>query len=177
MSFKLSELQDIASDRGAYYFTKSVKGVGSSRDCHHSTLLSVNDALKNVDDVRYADPLILKATNGLAGGLGGLTGPCGIVSAGSIALSLKYGTSDLDDRETKSRAWHKSREWYLWFKKQFNSCDCWDLSFGTDFTDPEQRQAYYEGPRHQVCTAYLTQAIRKLVEMLTVEDPNVVRDS
>ena len=160
-----------------YYFTKPIEGIGSARDCHHSTLLGVNDALSDVDNINYAHPLILNATNGLASGLGGLTGPCGIVSAGSIALSLKFGTSDLDDRERKSKAWYKSREWYLWFKEQFNSCDCCDLSFGTDFTNKEERQAYYVGPRHHVCATYLSQAIRKLVDMLTVDDLNVLRDS
>jgi hypothetical protein len=171
MSFKLTDLQDNASERGEYYFMEV------SGNCLHSTLLALRDALLKVDGVDYADPLIIKATNAMAAGLGAGTGPCGIVSAGSIALSLKYGTPSIEDRAKRRIAWLNSRDWYFWFKEQFLSCDCIDLSFGTDFSNLEQRRKYFEGPRVHVCNAYLTRAIRKLVDMLTVENPDVKRDS
>jgi len=171
MSSRLIELQDTASERGEHYFMEV------SGNCLHSTLLALRDALREVDGVDYADPLLIKATNGMAAGLGAGTGPCGIVSAGSIALSLKYGTPSLEDWEKRRNAWLKSRDWYFWFKEQFLSCDCIDLSFGTDFADLEQRKKHSEGPRMHVCNTYLTQAIRKLVDMLTVENPDVIRDS
>ena len=169
MSFKLNELQDKASERGEHYFMEV------SGNCLHSTLLALRDALKEVDGVDYADPLLIKATNGMAAGLGAGTGPCGIVSAGSIALSLKYGTPSLEEWERRRDAWLRSRDWYFWFKEQFLSCDCVDLSFGTDFSDLEQRRKYSEGPRRHVCNAYLTQGIPKLVEMLTAEDGSISR--
>ncbi|MCK4582065.1 C_GCAxxG_C_C family protein [Candidatus Bathyarchaeota archaeon] len=171
MSFKLIDLQNVASEKGEHYFMEV------SGNCLHSTLLALRDALLKVDVVDYADPLIIQATNAMAAGLGAGTGPCGVVSAGSIALSLKYGTSSIEDREKRRNAWLKSRDWYFWFKEQFLSCDCMDLSFGTDFADLEQRKRYFEGPRLHVCNAYLTRAIRKLVDMLTVENPDVIRDS
>ncbi len=169
MSFNLNELQDTASERGEHYFMEV------SGNCLHSTLLALRDALKEVDGVDYADPLLIKATNGMAAGLGAGNGPCGIVSAGSIALSLKYGTPSIEDFERRRDAWLKSRDWYFWFKEQFLSCDCIDLSFGTDFSDLEQRRRYHEGPRMHVCNAYLTQGIRRLVEMLTVDDEAIRR--
>ena len=169
MRFKLNELQDMASERGEHYFMEV------SGNCLHSTLLALRDALKEVDGVDYADPLLIKATNGMAAGLGAGTGPCGIVSAGSIALSLKYGTPSLEEWERRRDAWLRSRDWYFWFKEQFLSCDCVDLSFGTDFSDLGQRRSYSEGPRMHVCNAYLTQGIRKLVEMLSVEDDMISR--
>jgi len=141
-----------------------------SGNCLHSTLLALRDALKEVDGVDYADLLLIKATNGMAAGLGAGNGPCGIVSAGSIALSLKYGTPSIEDWERRRDAWLNSRDWYFWFKEQFLSCDCIDLSFGTDFSDLEQRRRHYKGPRMHVCNAYTTQAIRRLVDMLTVDD-------
>ena len=169
MSFNLNELQDTASERGEHYFMEV------SGNCLHSTLLALRDALKEVDGVDYADPLLIKATNGMAAGLGAGNGPCGIVSAGSIALSLKYGTPSIEDFERRRDAWLKSRDWYFWFKEQFLSCDCIDLSFGTDFSDLEQRRRHHEGPRMHVCNAYLTQAIRRLVDMLTVDDEAIRR--
>jgi len=169
MSFNLNELQDTASEKGEHYFMEV------SGNCLHSTLLALRDALKEVDGIDYADPLLIKATNGMAAGLGAGNGPCGIVSAGSIALSLKYGTPSIEDFERRRDAWLKSRDWYFWFKEQFLSCDCIDLSFGTDFSDLEQRRMYHEGPRRHVCNAYLTQAIRRLVERLTVDDEAIRR--
>jgi hypothetical protein len=54
-------------------------------------------------------------------------------------------------------------------------CDCIDLAVGTDWTDEESRTEYNEVPRRYVCNVYLTQALRKIIDYLTLEDENVSR--
>ena len=67
--------------------------------------------MKDVDDVNYAEPLILKVTSPLPAGFGVWEGPCGAVTAGSVAIGLKFSSSDMNDHVTIDRAWNKSGEW------------------------------------------------------------------
>jgi len=169
MSFKMDELQEIAERKGKEYF------MDERLHCLQSTLLAVNDALKEADDVDYVNQSVLKAASPLPGGFGVLEAPCGIATAGALALGLKYGTSDVYDFDTLSVAWNKSREWMLWLEENFGSYDCFDLTQGTDFTDPEQGKAYDEGPKRVICSTILTEGVKKLVDMLTVDNKKVIR--
>jgi len=99
MQKKLSELQDFAEKKGREYFF-----LGKGYDCLSSTLLALNDTLKEVDNVNYADPVLLKAASPLPAGFGALEEPCGIVTAGSLAIGLKFSTSDVSDQATIERA-------------------------------------------------------------------------
>ena len=156
MSFKLRDLQDLAEAKGREYFKE--KGL----DCLPSTLLAINDALKNVDDVNYADPIVLKATSPLPAGFGVWEGPCGAVTAGSVAIGLKFSTSDVNDHVTINNAWKKSAEWLRWFKYQkFGSYNCFDIK-ATPF-------------EMEKCTNFVTQSARKLVDILTEGNPKVTR--
>jgi len=61
-------------------------------------------------------------------GFGAYDAPCGAVTAGSIAIGLKYGTSDAGDQATSANARKRSREWMEWFKYyRFGSINCFDL--------------------------------------------------
>jgi hypothetical protein len=91
LSFRLEDLQGIAEARAREYM------VDKHYYCSMATLLAVNDALKDVDDVNYADPTLIKAIGPLAGGMGAWEAPCGAVAAGSAAIGLKYGASDPSD--------------------------------------------------------------------------------
>ncbi|MBM3291332.1 C_GCAxxG_C_C family protein [Candidatus Bathyarchaeota archaeon] len=93
MSFKLKDIQDIAEIKGRDYF------MNKKYDCNIATLLAVSDALKGVDEINYADPLVIKAINPLSAGLGTWEGPCGAVAAGSALIGLKYGTSDPNNQQ------------------------------------------------------------------------------
>jgi hypothetical protein len=122
MSFKLKDLKEIAEIKAKEY------GKEKDYDCVPTTLLAINDALKEVDDVNYADPLVLKAASSLSGGFGVYDAPCGAVTAGSIAIGLKYGTSNVGDQATSANARKRSREWMEWFKYyRFGSINCFDL--------------------------------------------------
>ncbi len=156
MSFNLKDLQDVAEAKGREYFKE--KGL----DCLPSTLLAINDALKVVDDINYVDPIVLKATSPLPAGFGVWEGPCGAVTAGSVAIGLKFSTSDVNDHDTINKAWKKSAEWLRWFKYQkFGSYNCFDI-----------KATPFEMER---CTNFVTQSARKLVDILTEGNPKVTR--
>lgn len=171
MSFKLSELQDIAEKNGPEYF------IGPDRMvCLHSTLYAVNDALKLVDEVDYVPPEVIKASSGLVAGLWTSEGTCGITTAAGILISMKYGTSDPRDKTGRYATGAKAREFYHWFKNEFGSCRCSDLSLVNDWGDQEQGLWYNEN-RRTFCGDILGKTAKKIVDTLTVDNPNVVRNT
>lgn len=156
MSFKLKDLKEIAEAKAKEY------GKERNYDCVPTTLLAINDALKEVDDVNYADPLVLKAASSLSGGFGAYDAPCGAVTAGSIAIGLKYGTSDAGDLATSADARRRSREWLQWFKYvKYGSYNCFDLRG--------------KPPVFDNCWSFCAQSASKLVEILTEGNPKVIR--
>jgi hypothetical protein len=156
MSFKLKDLQDLAESKGREYYKE--KGY----DCLPSTLLAVNDALKDVDDVNYADPIVLKAASPLRAGFGVWEGPCGVVTAGAMAIGLKFSTSDVNNHATINNASKKSAEWLRWFKyEKFGSYNCFEIRP----TPPDREK----------CVSVVTQSARKLVDILTEGNPKVTR--
>jgi len=170
MSFKLSELQNIAKKKGPEYF------IGPDRMvCLHSTLFAVNDALLGVDIIDYVHPEVIKASSGLVAGLWTSEGACGIATAAGILISLKNGTSDPRDREGRYLTGTKAREFWHWFKDEFGSCRCSDLSLVNNWGDKEQG-LWYNDNRRTFCGEILGKTASKLVEILTVDNPKVVRD-
>jgi hypothetical protein len=167
MSYKLSELQDIAEKKGLEYAKPMV--------CLHTTLYAVNDALKGVDKVTYVSPDITKASNGILAGLWSSEGTCGIAIAGGMAISIKHGSSDPYDGATIYSTGMKAREFYNWFKQEFGSCTCFDLSKVKDWGDPEAIEWYRENTQ-DVCMDAIKGTVRKLVDVLTVDNPKVLRD-
>ena len=170
MSFKLTELQDIAEKKGPEYF------IGPDRMvCLHSTLYAVNDALIGVDTIDYVHPEVIKASSGLVAGLWTSEGTCGIATAAGILISLKYGTSDPRDKAGRYATGAKARMFYHWFKKEFGSCRCSDLSLVDDWGDQKQGE-WYNDNRREYCGEILGKTARKIVEVLTEDNPRVVKE-
>ena len=140
--------------------------------CLHSTMFAVSDAMKLLDKTDYVSPEIIKASSGLVGGLWTSEGTCGVVTAAGLLISLKYGTSDPRDMEGRYATGAKAREFYHWFKKEFGSCDCCDISLVNDWSDPEQGKWHNEN-RREYCGQVLGQTTRKIVEILSEDNPDV----
>jgi C_GCAxxG_C_C family probable redox protein len=170
MSSKLYELQDIAEKKGPEYF------IGPDRMvCLHSTMYAVNDALELVDDIDYIPPEVIKASSGLVAGLWTSEGTCGIVTAAGILISLKYGTPNPRDKEGRYVTGAKAREFYQWFKEMFGSCRCSDISLVDDWGNVKQGEWYNENLREH-CGEILGKTTRKIVDVLTEDNPRVIRE-
>ena len=170
MTYRLAELQSIAKKKGPEYF------IGPDRMvCLHSTMYAVYDALKLVDDIDYVPPEVIKASSGLVAGLWTSEGTCGIVTAAGLLISLKFGTSDPRDKEGRYTTGAKAREFWHWFKEMFGSCRCSDLSLVSDWGDQEQG-LWYNDNRRKFCGEILGKTARKIVEVLTEDNPKVIRE-
>ena len=170
MSFKLSDLQDVAEEKGRNYFTDA------RMVCLHATLYAVNDALAGVDEVVYVPPDVIKASGGLVAGLWSADASCGIVLGGGIVISMRFGVSDPYDGMKIHATGMRARDFYYWFREEFGSCNCCDLSLVTDWGDDASREWYRE-ERKEYCTEILGKTVRKLVDVLTLENPTVVRNT
>ncbi len=152
----ITKLKETAEKRAATFGTTNLT-------CLHTTLWAIQDALKDVDNIDYAAPNIMKATNALA-----YMGNCGVYLAGGIALSLKYGTENYTAGEQVLAAGWKGMAYGDWFKKQFGSENCFDLSGGSDFSTMEGMMAYMSSEeKKEQCRKYCVTASRKLIELLT----------
>ena len=152
----LAEIKEITEKRAATFGTTSLT-------CLHTTLLAIQDALKDADSIDYATPNLMKATNALA-----YMGNCGVYMAGGIALSQKYGTEDYTDGQKVLATGWKAMAYRDWFKKQFGSLNCFDLSDGADFSTMEGMMAYMSSEeKKEQCRNYCVTASRKLIELLT----------
>ena len=88
--------------------------------------------------------------------------------AGGIALSLKYGTEDYTDGQKVLATGWKAMAYRDWFKEQFGSLNCFDLSDGADFSTMEGMMAYMSSEeKKENCRNYCVTASRKLIELLT----------
>ena len=156
----LTELQSIAEKAAERYF------MVERMICLHSTLHAIQEAMKEIDDINYIHPIIIKASNGILAGLWSSHGPCGIVLAGAMSLSLKYGTADPKEAKTILLAGLKSRDWYYWFKEEFGSCDCIDISEVEDWSSSES-MVWYREHKHDLCKTIMMRSVRKIVDLLT----------
>jgi hypothetical protein len=154
MSFKLKDLQDVAEAKSKEY--------GKPMDCLPAVLYAINDALKDVDTVNYIDPAVLKAVSPLPMGFGAYDGPCGAFTAGSVAIGMKYGTADQKNRKVIQSVMMRSREWANWFRYlKFGSTNCFEMRG--------------KPPTFSHCLDFMGQSSRKLVDILTEDNSNVIR--
>lgn len=69
----------------------------------------------------------LRISAGLGGGVGRMREVCGVVTAASMVLGLKYGTSDGSDKNAKAETYAKVREFADKFKEKEDTVVCREL--------------------------------------------------
>ena len=82
-----------------------------------------------------------------------------------MVIGLKHGRGREDDMSAAMNAYIRCGQLMDWFKEEFGSCDCHDLTGGVNFLDPEQLAAYYpEG--HDRCVDMAARTAAKLAELM-----------
>ena len=106
----------------------------------------------------YADELnldketALKVAAGLGGGMARRGEICGALAGGILAIGLKYGRGQRDDRSATERTYKKAQELMACFEQQCGSCRCRDLLQGCDLRTPEGQQHFRKFDLlHKVC--------------------------
>jgi len=89
-------------------------------NCAQSILVAYADV------VGLTEETALKLTSGFGGGVAGMGRTCGTVNAGVMLLSLKHGSSNVEDVENKNRTRFIIRSFVTEFE-QYHSSMCLDI--------------------------------------------------
>ena len=139
--------------------------------CSQSTLLTLQEVLNLQDNT------VLKASYGLAGGGGGTgEGFCGALSAGIIAIGIKYGRSreELEDTEW-GRAVELTKVLVDRFVKEYGGPRCKDVQkflFGKiyNFWDPVEQEMVKAGAIIDKCVNVVKNGALWAAEIIIDED-------
>lgn len=83
----------------------------------------------------------LRVACGFGAGLGRAQDVCGAVSGGVMALGMKYGRGEGDDKSRTEDTYRRTREFLAQFKRRHGSIICRDL-IGCDLQSPEGQQLF-----------------------------------
>lgn len=107
----------------------------------------------------------IKLACGFAGGMR-LAQTCGAVTGAFMVLSLKFATSDCEQRDRRESVYAPIREFAARFQQRNNSVVCKEL-MGCDISSQEgAQQALREGLYRTICPKLVRDAAEILEEML-----------
>lgn len=108
---------------------------------------------------------MLKAATGFGGGIGARGSMCGVISGSVIVIGLKHGRGKEDEMGAAMNAYLRCSDLLDWFKEEFGSTMCSDLTGGVDFRDPEQLAEFY-GSGHEKCIEMASRTSARLADLL-----------
>ena len=108
---------------------------------------------------------MFKAATGFGGGIGARGSMCGIISGSVIVIGVKYGRGREDDRSVAMDAYLRCSDLLDWFREEFGSMMCSDLTGGVDFRDPKQLEEFRKSG-YEKCIEMTSRTSAKLAELL-----------
>ena len=100
-------------------------------NCAQAVLYSLSD------DLQLDRDTALKLACGFGAGMGRKQEVCGAISGGILAISLKYGRGDQQDRSSTEETYSRVRELMTAFELQHGTSICRALLNGCDLNTPE----------------------------------------
>lgn len=142
--------------------------------CAQSLLLAVQETFE------MEDPTVFRAASGLAGGVGlSIKGSCGGLTAGTMALSQKYGRerSKIEDIEgVRFKSYELARKLYQRFIDEYGSCRCQDIQrkvFGRAYNlyDPTEFEKFEKAGGHvDKCPSVIGKAASWVAEIILEQE-------
>jgi C_GCAxxG_C_C family probable redox protein len=119
------------------------------------------------DDLCLDKDAALKLACGLGAGMARRQEVCGAISGGIIALGLKHGRGEGQDRTPTEETYRKVRDLMSQFESKHGSCVCRKLLKGCDLTTPEGQRYFKENDLHnKTCKGCVTTAVETLEKIL-----------
>jgi C_GCAxxG_C_C family probable redox protein len=113
--------------------------------------------------IEYETALKLASTFG--GGIAKQGDTCGAVTGALMVIGLKFGTTDVNNREASSKTYVLSREFIKRFQNRHNTTTCRDL-LGFDMSLKDKLDAEDSKKIFTQCPAYVENAADILEEIL-----------
>jgi C_GCAxxG_C_C family probable redox protein len=117
--------------------------------------------------------LLVKASSGLAGGIGRMHSVCGALLAGALALGLKYGRglNELEDTDKLFRSMEHVEKLYRRFEEEFGSVVCREirqmlLGEYIDTKIPEEYERAVKLGLYEKCSALVGRTAEIVAELM-----------
>jgi len=117
------------------------------------------------DDLPFDKDAALRLATGFGAGMGRKQEVCGAISGGILAIGLKRGRGERQDRTLTEETYRKVRELMARFEARHGSCLCRTLLNGCDLNTPEGQRYFKE---NDLLNTTCVGCVKTVVE--TVED-------
>ena len=116
-----------------------------------------------LDDKQISKDAALKIATGFGAGLGRMQEVCGAVSGAIMAMGLKYGRGESEDKNTSEVTYQKTQDIIKAFEKIHGSIICRELLNGCDLlTEEGQTEFRDQGLLQNTCIKCVETAVRLL---------------
>jgi C_GCAxxG_C_C family probable redox protein len=122
-------------------------------------------------DLGLDEETALKVATGFGGGMGARGETCGAVTGGILALGLKFGRGNQQDRSVAQAAYQKTRDLMAAFERAHGSCCCRTLLGGIDLTTPEGMQQFRDQDLHRKVCAGCVRTVGEIVAAMLASAP------
>jgi|WetSurMetagenome_2_1015567.scaffolds.fasta_scaffold728617_1 C_GCAxxG_C_C family probable redox protein len=117
-------------------------------------------------DFGLSEEMALKAASIFGGGIAGTGETCGAITGALMVIGLRYGSTDVQDKDTKEKMRTLGRELMGAFKSIFGSTKCKEL-LGCDIGMPEgMEQARTSGLFMSRCPELVDRTVQLLEKIL-----------
>ncbi len=119
------------------------------------------------DDLGFDRNTALKLSCGLGGGMARKQEICGAVTGGILALGLRHGRGEGQDKTRTEKTYNDVRELISLFEAEHGSCVCRTLLQGCDLNTPEGQLAYKQNNLlNKTCKRCVQTAVETLETLL-----------
>ena len=119
------------------------------------------------DDLHLDQDMALRMACGFGGGMGGKQQVCGAVSGGVIAIGLKHGRGEGQDKKAADKSYERVWKLMSRFETKQGSCICRTLLNGCDLSTSEGWQQFKENDlRNKICKGCVETAVKTLEDVL-----------
>jgi C_GCAxxG_C_C family probable redox protein len=96
------------------------------------------------DELRFDQDMALKLACGFGAGMARRQEVCGAIAGGILAIGLKHGRGEGQDRAPTEETYRKVRELMYQFESRLGTCSCRTLLMGCNLNTPEGQRYYKE---------------------------------
>jgi C_GCAxxG_C_C family probable redox protein len=119
------------------------------------------------DDLAVEKNTALKLACGFGAGMGRKQEVCGAVSGGIIAIGLKHGRGEGQDKTPTEETYRRVRELMGRFEAKHGSCICRTLLNGADLNTPEGQKYFRENDLlNKTCKGCVETVVQTVEEIL-----------
>lgn len=119
------------------------------------------------DDLHFDKHTALRLACGFGAGMGRAQDVCGAISGGIIAIGLKHGRGEGQDKAATEETYQKVRELMSRFEAKHGTCNCRALLCGCDLNTPECLQHFKENDLlNKTCKGCVLTVVEALEEII-----------